>query len=47
MKDGKIVMMWEGNNGTYWCKMQYWIGVGYQYVDYQVDEGAYTAPSLL
>lgn len=40
-QDQKTVMMWEGQNNTYWAKVRYWIGTGYQYVDYQVDKDTF------
>lgn len=38
---GEIVMMWEGQNGTYWEKVRYWVGVGYQYSDRQTSKDRY------
>lgn len=39
--NGKVIMMWAGKNNTYWCKMQYWVGNGYQYAERQVDKDTY------
>lgn len=39
--NGKVLFMWEGKNNTYWCLMQYWIGVGYQKVERQIDKDTY------
>ena len=38
---GEVVMMWKGKNDTYWCQMRRWIGTGYVYADYQVDQDRY------
>jgi len=38
---GQICFMWESKNGTYWAKVSYWIGTGYQSVERQVDKDTY------
>ncbi len=44
--NGKVVFMWKGQNNTFWCKMAYWIGTGYQYVEREVDQDVYELWSL-
>ena len=44
--NGKVVSMWQGKNNTYWVLVQYWIGVGYQYVEREVSEEVYEVWSL-
>lgn len=39
--EGKTVQMWEGKNGKYFALIQYWIGVGYQYVERETTKDAY------
>jgi hypothetical protein len=44
--NGKVVNMWQGKNNTYWALVQYWVGVGYQYVEREVSEEVYEVWSL-
>ena len=44
--NGKVVNMWQGKNNTYWALIQYWVGVGYQYVEREVSEEVYEVWSL-
>lgn len=44
--NGKVVNMWQGKNNTYWALVQYWIGVGYQYVEREVSAEVYEVWSL-
>lgn len=40
-KDAKVVSVWKGKNGTYWAKVSYWVGTGYQYVEREITQGCY------
>lgn len=39
--NGEVVFMYAGNDGKYYAKIKYWIGVGYQYVHREVPHGTY------
>lgn len=36
--NGKLVMAWQGQDGLYYGKFQYWIGAGYQYAFFQIEK---------
>ena len=39
--NGKVLFMWEGNNGKYFALVSYWIGTGYQNVEREVSKDIY------
>jgi hypothetical protein len=41
MDNGKVVMVWKGNNNTFWCLMQYWVGTGFQSCERQITHHQY------
>jgi len=38
---GKVLYMWEGSEGHYFAMVQYWVGVGFQNVEREVDRDTY------
>lgn len=36
-----IVFGWKSNSGKYFLRKRYWIGVGFQFVDFEVSSDVY------
>lgn len=39
--EGKVTMVWRGQTGKYFAIVEYWIGVGFQRVEREIDQATF------